>query len=137
MEHRQSLLKSTTAYFLILLMLVQSCVVYQTTPTTLNTAVNNGPVKLVNEEGKVYKFKSVGSKNEAYFGTGSAYSDLEFIMTPEGMLTPLDSTQFNAIYLKDVRKSKIRSVWLGVGLALPTAYFLLLGFVIFVSYGGI
>ncbi len=116
MEHRQSLLKSTTAYFFILLMLFQSCVAYQSTATTLSSAVDTGPVKLVDNKGRIYKFKNVGLKDGTYLGTGNVYSDLEYVTRLDGGLSILDSANFNQVYLKDVDRSQMRSIWLGVGI---------------------
>ncbi len=123
MEHRQSLLKSTTAYFLILLVLFQSCVAYQSTPTTLNSAVDTGPVKLVDNEGRIYKFKNVGLEEGVYVGMGGIYSDLDFIKTADGALSVLDSANFSQVYLKDSKKSKTQSIWLGVAVAAPILFF--------------
>jgi len=128
--------KSNAAYLLVILIFMQSCVAYQSAPSTLHNSVDMGPVKIINQAGSVYKFKSVELREGQYIGTGSVYADLKFSITPDGAFTALDSTQFNAIYLKDAKRSKRQSVWLGVGITLPVAY-LLLGFIIFLSFGAI
>ncbi len=110
-------IKNQIVYSLILLMLFQSCIAYQSTPTTLNSAVDMGPVKLVDNEGRIYKFKNVGLKDGIYLGTGNVYSDLEYVTRLDGGLSILDSANFNQVYLKDVDRSQMRSIWLGVGIA--------------------
>ncbi len=134
MKALNTLIKNHTAYFLILLMLIQSCVAYQTTPTTLNTAVNNGPVKLIDNEGRVYKFKNVDSKDGAYFGTGGVYSNLKFVMTPDGAISTLDSANFSMVYLKDVKKSKTQSVWMGIVIAAPVIFIIVIAIALLSYY---
>ncbi|MCF6360878.1 MAG: hypothetical protein L3J29_08980 [Cyclobacteriaceae bacterium] len=134
MNIRQILIKCNSAYLLIIVIFIQSCVAYQTAPSAFNSVIDKGPVKLVDYQGRVYKFKSVGLKDGMYFGTGNVYADLKFTVTPDGAISSLDSAKFDGIYLKDIKKSKRQSVWLGIGLALPVAY-LLIGFIVFLSYG--
>jgi len=130
MEHRQSLLNSASAYFFILLMLFQSCIAYQTTPTTLNSAVDMGSVKIIDNTGAHYKFKSVQLKEGVYYGIGAVYANTEYKSTPEGLIAVLDSTKYEAVYLKDIKKSKIQSIWITIGIAAPVAFVLLVGIAI-------
>lgn len=109
-------IKNQVVYSLILLMLFQSCIAYQATPTTLNSAVDKGPVKLVDNEGRIYKFKNVGLKDGIYLGTGNVYSNLEYVTRLDGGLSILDSANFNQVYLKDVDRSQMKSIGLGIGI---------------------
>ncbi len=51
--------KPKISYCLILLMLLQSCVVYQKSSVSLSNAHNEGKVKVISQEGENYWFQKV------------------------------------------------------------------------------
>ncbi len=100
--------------------LLQNCVVYQR-PATLSEVVNMGKVKLVDSDGVTYKYKNIELNEHVYYGVGAVYSNRAYIDTSEGFKTPIDSLTIESVYLKDKKKSNVRTVLLVLGV-IPVAY---------------
>jgi hypothetical protein len=86
-------------------MLFQSCVVYHTTSTPINQAYNKGMVMVVDDSGE-QKYKSIELNDGVYYGVTKGDNVVR--------KTPIDTVAVSAVYLKDIKKSKIRAY--GVGL---------------------
>lgn len=120
-------MKKISYVLFIVLLLFQSCVVYQTQSFTLDQAVNKGKVKLIGKSGQVFKFDNISLIDSAYFGIGREYISKTQYITKEGAKTPLDSTSISGIYIRDGKKSKKRTVWTIVGISIPATYVVLVG----------
>lgn len=128
------MVKRIIFFAFILLFLNQSCVVYQKRAVPINQAVNQGKVKIMLESGQVYKFTNIEVRDSVYYGKGREYLDQYTYVVHDEASTPIDSTMIKFIYIKDVKKSKRKTVWLVVGLSLPVAY-IVLGSLVFI-FGG-
>ena len=86
--------KSISILFLVTILL-QSCVVYQKTPVSINEAYKRGSrVKIISKLGESYIFNGIYIKDSIYYGV-------------EGdNLVRLDTAQISGIYLQDNKKSK-------------------------------
>jgi len=116
-------MRTTIVVLSFFLMLIsQSCVVYHKVAVPLDQAVEQGKVKMIAPSGKAYKFTNIELRDSTYYGMGRAYLNQYTYITQIGSKTPLDTTMHHAIYIKDVKKSKKRTVLLVVGLSIPLAY---------------
>ena len=106
--------KKNIPCLLIVLMLTQSCVVYQKTPVPIDQAYNKGKVKVVNTLGSKLFFKNMVLEDKTYFG----------IQGKNKTKTKIDTAQVSAIYLKDFKKSKTRSIFLAISPAIAYLVFL-------------
>ena len=104
--------KKTFPYLLIALMLTQSCVVYQKTPVPIEQAYDKGKIKVVNTFGSKLFFKNMVIEGETYFA-----------MQGQNKIK-IDQAQVSAIYLKDIKKSKTRTLILIIS---PAIAFVLYG----------
>lgn len=79
---------------LILAILCQSCVVYHKTPVTLDQAAREKTkTKIVLEDGRVEKFKSITNQDGRYYGNR---------MTGDGLLTiPVDIDSIYEVHVKN------------------------------------
>ncbi len=109
-------------YLPILSILLQSCMAYHTNSVSLSQAANQGKIKMVAEAGQVYKFDNIALRDSVYYGLGREYLDNYAYIAHNEASTPLDSTKIEAIYTKDVKKSKRKTAWL---VSLPVAYIVL------------
>ena len=82
--------------------LLQSCVFYQQTSVSLDSAVDKGKVKVVNTSGMEFIFKNIYIKDSIYYGV---YQSQEIL---------IDTTEIKNIYLKDKKKSKKRTALLAL-----------------------
>ena len=126
--------KHVFRYSFFLTLLSQSCVVYNQNSVPLIQAAGQGKVKMIAPSGKIYKFTNIELYDSAYYGMGKEYVDQYTYITPEGAKTPIDSTMNQAIYIKDVKKSKKRTVLLVVGLSIPVVY-IGIGILVFIFSG--
>ena len=92
------MIKKTIPYLLLVLMFTQSCVVYQKTPVPIDQAYNKGKVKVVTTPGSKYVFKNIVLEDETYSGIEGKNK------------INIDTAQVAAIYLKDIKKSKTRTI---------------------------
>jgi uridylate kinase len=94
-----------------LLILCQSCTVYQKTSVPLSEAYAKGKVKVKSKSGKVFLFHDIMLADGTYYGLTKAslkteesnYKQVEYSI-------PLTDEQVDGVYLKDPKKSKRRSI---------------------------
>ncbi len=99
----------------------QSCVVYNNPSVSLSEATNKGKVKLYDTNGYTYKFTNIEKIDSIYYGIGREYiSETEYITKLDSKM-PLDSVMVSEIYIKNIKKSKTRTVLVAI-FALPVAY---------------
>ena len=91
--------KQTIPYFLILLMLFQSCVVYQKTPVPIHQSISRGEVKVEYNTGAEFRFKNIKLIDGEYYGIRKSQSSKNSIK--------IDSTN-SRIYLKE----RVFRVWI-------------------------
>ena len=85
---------------LILAILCQSCVVYHKTPVTLEQAAReNTKTKIVLEDGRVEKFKSITHRDQQYFGTRKTRFDQVNI--------PIDVNAVSEVRVKNEKASGV------------------------------
>ena len=96
--------KRTIAYLLTVLILSQSCAVYQKTSVPLESAVDKGKVKVIGDK-KTRKYDNIILKGAMYYGVSS-------IETHPGNIIeinqPIDTTTTSEIYLT---KNLVYRVW--------------------------
>ena len=110
--------KRTIAYLLLLLILSQSCVVYQKSSVSVDDAVNKGKVMVVNNEGKKIYLKNIIYEDGAYYG-----------IWDNNQMVPMDSTDSIDFYLKDIKASQNRT-----GLAIVGFIIIFFGIGILIVY---
>ena len=96
--------KQTIGYLLTLLILSQSCVVYQKTSVPLSEAHNQGRVKVTNTVGMNFDFLNIELRDGVYYGLHKK------------SITRLYSAQISSIYLQDKQKSKTQSIAFGASI---------------------
>ena len=89
--------KRTIAYLLTILILSQSCAVYQKTSVPLESAVDKGKVKLISTSGRAHYFAKIEKEDSIYYGRISSdkWSD-KLLISP---------TSVEALYLFDKKES--------------------------------
>jgi hypothetical protein len=107
---------------LILLMLVQSCVVYEKYPRGLKDSYNSGPVRVITDYDETINLSNIIFENGEFYG----------IRANDGVKIRIDSaTSANLkFYLKDVRKSKTNTQFLIGGIVLSFVAVIVIGTVI-------
>ena len=100
-------MKKSISFVLLATILLQSCVAYHDTSVSLNEAYDRGKVEVINNIGKSTRFTNIILKDSIYYGINSANRFVE---------EPLDSLNISAIYLQDIRDSRINT-WIGVSLS--------------------
>ena len=91
-------MKKSISIFLLVIILLQSCVAYQKTSVSLDEATNTGKVKLIDTHGRVYQIINIEMQDSVYYG---------FIAKEK---TVLYEAQFSGIYLQDKKKSKTQTI---------------------------
>lgn len=61
-------MKKSLSLFLIAIIALQSCYVYQKTSVPITRATNNGRVKIINNSGEEYQLKEIILDSGEYFG---------------------------------------------------------------------
>lgn len=89
--------KQTTAFVLLVTILLQSCVAYQNTSMSIDEAQNKGPVRVTSTHGNDIKFRNIQAKDGIYYGVNGK------------KVTPIDPAQIISIHLKDIKKSKTQT----------------------------
>ena len=107
-------MKKSISIVLLATILLQSCVVYQKSPSSIEQAYDKGKVKVVNTVGTNFVFENMVMDGETYIGLDGKER------------IKIDTTQVSAIYLKDVKKSKNRTIFFAISPA-----------IVFVVYGAI
>lgn len=102
-------MQSGISFFLILLVLLQSCVVYQKTPISLEQSGNQHlKTKISYANGTTAKFDHILFENGMYYGVT--------IKSGESISTPLEPSEINKVFIKN----KSASNWTTVAaVALP------------------
>ena len=107
-------MKKVISIALLATIMLQSCVVYQNTSVSLNEAQDKGRVKVATTYGTQMEFINMYSKDSLYYGA-TKIQDIR-----------LDTAQISNIYLKDIKKSKTRTILLAISPA-----------IVFIVYGAI
>ena len=102
-------MKNSISIMLLGMFLLQSCVFYHDTSVSLNEAYDKGKVKVIFSSGKSARFENIILRGSSYYGRGGN-SVKQFVEEP------LDSLNISAIYLQDIKNSKINT-WIGVSLS--------------------
>lgn len=93
----------TTAVVLAFLVLLQGCVVYHKTPTTLEQASNEYiKTKITNTDNETTKYKYITFEEGTYYGVNKRSGEL--------VKTPLNSEEINRILIKN----RTASTWVTV-----------------------
>lgn len=87
-------MKIRVGYFLLIGLLVQSCVVYQTAPVPIEQAIDHGRVKVVTTLNDEVLLKNIYLMDSIYYG---GYYGQQII---------LDTAQIQEVYLQDMVESK-------------------------------
>ena len=128
-------MKKLISSFLLVIILLQSCVVYQKTSVSLEEAVDKGKVKLITKKGEKVKYKKIIQKDSIYYGF-----DLKKLKNVDGVFEwneityQLWDTEIESIHIKDKEKSTTRTIFLVLG-SIPVV--LILGTLIFWSIYGV
>ena len=84
----------TIAWFLTALILFQSCVVYHSTPTSLDTAYRKQTkTKVINRNGEAFKYRLITYENGEYYGVER--------MVPDTVKTSLSLEEISRVYTKN------------------------------------
>ncbi len=113
-------MKKAISLFLLVLILSQSCVIYQKTPVSISESTNKGKVKIVKTNGEKVALKGMVYDNGTYWGLRKGYSkDHEY---------KIDPAQVAEVYVIDKRDSRTASIILAVGIviAIPLALLIIL-----------
>ena len=98
---------SNNFLFLIMLILLQGCAIYEKTPVQLDTAVlESYPVKIETFDGKSAAYHHVELKEGEYYGVKH--------IDRRQFYEPLKKAEINTIYKKNVKESSSKN--LGIGL---------------------
>ena len=107
--------KRTIGYLLTLLILSQSCVVYQKTSVPLEYAVDKGKVKLITTYGEKFKLRYIEKEDSTYYGK----------LKLSDKVLPIPPAVVDSIFLKDKKKSTLLS-WIPVFVVVGLGIFLLI-----------
>ena len=89
--------KKTISIVLLATILMQSCVVYRKSPTSLDYAVNTGRVKVKSKSGQKFIFKNIIVRDSIYYGVKGKKEET------------LYEAQILGVYLHDTETSKMKS----------------------------
>lgn len=99
----------------ILLIFIQSCLVYHKNSVSLNQAVGQGKVKMISQSGQEYKFDNITQIDSVYYGIGKQYWTSTNYTSQLGAKTLLDTANISRILIKDRKKSTNKTVFLVAG----------------------
>ncbi len=121
-------MKKSISLSLIALLLLESCVVYQKIPIALSEAHDRGKVKVITNTDEKLKFKKIIIEDSVYYGFDrkklkNEYGEFEWV----DITRQLNVDVVEAIYLKDRKKSIVRTVFL----VLATPLVIILGTFLF------
>jgi len=106
---------------IFIIVLFQSCVVYNKPSVSLHESVGQGKVKLMSTSGTKLKFTNIEKVDSVYYGIGREYISETNYITKAGSKMPLDSTLVSEIFVKNVKKSNTRTVLVAI-FALPVGF---------------
>lgn len=122
-ESNLKIMKKSVSFVLLAVILLQSCVVYQKTPVSLDQAYDKSAAKVVSLKGKEVKYQNIKLENNAYYGIKG---NKEVI---------LDTLLISNVYLKDIEKSKQKTILnigsVGLGIAILVTYLFVLPALVF------
>jgi len=122
--------KAIISIIITLFLFFQSCVVYKPTPSPLHQAVNQGKVKITYQNRNWDKYENIILKNNEYYTVKrQRIKNERGIYEWTDVLTKIDSTTVTSVLIKDIKKSKTRTIILAVS-AVPGAAALYVAFVI-------
>ena len=120
-------MKRQIAIFILVNILLQSCVVYQDTSVSLNDAQNQGRVKVTTTYGNDLTLINIDFRDSVYYGDyGKSQDEIS-----------LDSAQISSIYLQDVRRSKNQTTITIVSLVIGIPLIVIIGTIIAIDNNGI
>ena len=90
--------KHTIYIFLLAVLVLQSCYVYQKTPVSITEATNNGRVTMIVESSREYKLNEIIIVNEEYFGNCN------------GQVIHIEQLTDKQFYLLDVTKTVLANI---------------------------
>ncbi len=134
-------MKKKTIYSVSFLLIVfQSCVVYQKTPVSIQKAYNQGKAKIsiTHTTDVTYNngvVKAAKSNADLYY-KNIILEDGFYYGIYENRKIKIDTTAVLAIYLKDIEKSK-KSTWQLFTIGIPVVFIVFgIYFLLFPSFGG-
>ena len=115
-------MNKSISLFLLVLILSQSCVIYQKNPVSISESTNKGKVKIVRTNGEKVALKSLEYDflNGTYWGLRKGYS--------KDHRYKIDPTQVTEVYLIDKRDSRTASIILAIGIVISIPLTLLILF---------
>ena len=119
-------MKKSISIVLLATILLQSCVAYQKTSVPINEAQDKGPVRVSYTNRKDASFVNIILKDSIYYGI-SSYKHISE--------KPLDQVQIDGIYLKDLEKSKVQTIFLAATLTIFLVLFI--GAIISITLDGL
>ncbi len=116
--------KRSITIVLLVTILLQSCVVYQPAPVILNQAHDKGKGKLIRDNGEEIKFKNIEFSDSVYYVKYRArIKNIEGEYHWNNYLVPITSENVSVIFLKDRKKSGLRTAGLIVGVSVGIVVF--------------
>jgi hypothetical protein len=92
-----------TAFFMVFIMLLQSCTIYKTAPISIDQAIQNqSEVKIHTLNNDTYRFTAIEDIDGNYFGINKSAHEI--------LRTPLNENQISTIKEKDKTLSTIFDV---------------------------
>ncbi len=126
--------KIVFSFVLIHLVLFQSCVVYQTTPTPIYESVDKGKVKIISKTGEISTFRCIELIDSIYFGFNRQQQKNEMgISKWIEVKVPLNGDQL-LFYLKDKKISNKQTVFLVISTI--SVVYLVAAFAVISGFGG-
>jgi hypothetical protein len=116
-------MNKSVSFVLLATMLIQSCVVYQKAPVSIDEAYNTKAVKIITKDGQAKVFENIVKEDSLYYG----------VLWDKHTLLSLE--EIESVYLKDVDKSKKRTILTLVGISVPLLA-LLIGWIIVYNAAG-
>ena len=103
-------MKKSASIILLATILLQSCVIYQSTPVPISESTNKGKVKIVRTNGEKVALKGMVYDNGTYWGLRKGYS--------KDHRYKIDPTQVAEVYIIDKRDSRTASVIFSIAIVI-------------------
>ena len=102
-----SIMKKSVSVTLLAIILLQSCVVYQKTPVSLEKAYERGNAKVILANNKTMEVKNIVKGDTLWYShnIGNTY-----------IKVPVKASDVISVYLKDDKKTKNTRIWVVAGL---------------------
>jgi hypothetical protein len=105
-------MKRQITIFILVNILLQSCVVYQKSSVSVDDAANKGKVMFENNEGKkIYLNNIIYEDGANYINEDGTY----YGIWDNNQMVPMNSIDSSDFYLKDIKASSNRTGWAIVG----------------------